>query len=126
MIKKYHISSKNTLNYLLKHKENILHTGPEICAGEKKSINRKRKFEAVEKETLDYFNKCQLKGFPVSRSDLQQQGKGAAKKLNVDRFSSSNGWEDGFVRRYDLKGTVLHGTHVSMLNDNLAEFIFFS
>ena len=75
------------------------------------TINRKRKYEVVEKETLDYFNKCQLKGFPVSRSDLQQQAKGAAKKLKVEGFSGSNGWVHKFVRRYDLKVTVLYREH---------------
>ena len=110
-MKKYYISSKNTVNYLLTHKEKILETGSENCVTEKVSINRKRKYEAVEKETLDYFNKCQLKGFPVSHSDIQQQARGAAKKLKVEGFSGSNGWVHKFVRRYDLKVTVLYREH---------------
>ena len=117
-MKKYCISSKNTVNYLLKHKEKILGTATQNSATGKPSINRKRKYEDIEKDTLDYFNKCQAKGFPVSCSDLQQQAKGAAKRLKVEGFRGSNGWVHEFVRRYDLKGTVLHGTYFLFSNDN--------
>ena len=80
-MKKYCISSKNTVNYLLKHKENILGTGTENSATETWLISRKRKYEDVEKDT-------QMSSKGISRLPFRPTAtsKGSSKKPEGERF----------------------------------------
>jgi len=100
-----------TINLIWKNrveiKQKFINSNPKL----KKS--RKGSFENIDNALFQWFREQRDHGIPLDGPILQQKAKFFAEALGFKEFSASNGWFDGWKRRFDVKFQKLHGEAAS-------------
>ena len=97
--------SKTQVQCLLKRKEEILQCYKEgLATWRKRTKGRRNSFEEVSDMVWQWYKaECELTNEPVTGPMIQAKAMAVTQELGLyDEFKASNGWLEGFKRRYGL------------------------
>ena len=101
--------SKTTIANIKKNEHSIINSVENNCSQNRKRKMRKTENEEVNNIILEFFIKWRAQNIPVTGPMLQAKAAEIASSLQIEKFSTSNGWLEAFRRRNNINFRALCG-----------------
>ena len=116
---------KTQIQSIIKDKDNLLKmwkTGS--CSADSKFFkNRKTTYDEIDNRMWDWFCQARAKNIPITGPLLQQEALMLSVKLgDCDNFTASNGWLQSFLKRHNIKSSILSGEAADVSEDVLEDW----
>ena len=108
-VEKFDLKYVSVVDKILKKCENIDDLLENNLLSPSRKRLRKGLYPEIDNNLYRYFSLVRAQNGEVSTLDLKNKALEIAKELNINEFSASNGYIDGFKKRFNIHFKKLHG-----------------